>query len=223
MKYFLISLIVIILSPNAHSNVVGVDAQNFNPTTSGLDFVTVHSSKTLAPGIFNFGLFFNYAANTLPYYENTATQQKFKPVDTLLSMDLNMGIGLMNNWDMGISIPQVLHQNIDDNSTAFRGFFEETGVNEIRLNTKYRFWDGVSQGMAVIASVNFFLIEDYPFITSPDQRPPARHDNTINKFKWGVNVGYRFQRGRSGAGHSRYTVLRSADRIRGDELLLRRL
>ena len=50
----------------ALGNVVGVDAQNFNATTSGLDFVTVQSSQTLAPCIFNLGLFGNYARNTLP-------------------------------------------------------------------------------------------------------------------------------------------------------------
>lgn len=194
MKYLLI-LLVAGFSFSARANVVGVDAQNFNPTTSGLDFVTVHSSKTLAPGIFNFGMFFNYAANTLPYYEDVA-QQKFKPVDTLLSMDLNMGIGLMNNWDIGISLPQVLNQTLDENSTQFRGFFEQTGINEIRLNSKYRIWDGLSQGLAVIGSINWFMIEDYPF-TGTDPGPTynleVAYDNTINKFKWGVNVGYRFR------------------------------
>ncbi len=194
MKYLLILMVAGLAVP-ARANVVGVDAQNFNPTTSGLDFVTVHSSKTLSPGIFNFGMFFNYAANTLPYYEDV-TQQKFKPVDTLLSMDLNMGIGLMNNWDIGISLPQVLNQTLDENSTQFRGFFEQTGINEIRINSKYRVWDGVSQGLAVIGSVNWFLIEDYPY-TGTDPGPTYNleiaYDNTINKFKWGVNLGYRFR------------------------------
>lgn len=195
MKYLII-LQVALFTWSANANVVGVDAQNFNPTTSGLDFVTVQSSKTLAPGVFNFGLFFNYAANTLPYYELTTNQQKFKPVDTLLSMDVNMGIGLMNNWDIGISIPQVLNQTLDENSTIFRGFFEQTGVNEIRLNSKYRVWDGLSQGLAVIGTVNWFMIEDYPF-TGNDPGPTFNlelaYDNTINKFKWGVNLGYRFR------------------------------
>jgi outer membrane protein OmpA-like peptidoglycan-associated protein len=195
MKYLLI-LLVAFFYKSANANVIGVDAQNFNPTTNGLDFVTVQSSKTLSPGIFNFGLFFNYAANTLPFYEDPGTQVKFEPVDTLLSMDLNMGFGIMNNWDVGISLPQVLNQSIDENSTLFRGFFEETGINEIRLNSKYRVWDGLSQGLAVIGTVNWFLIEDYPF-TGTDPGPTfnfeVAYDNTINKFKWGVNLGYRFR------------------------------
>ena len=40
----------------ASANVIGNDTQNFNPTTNGLDFVTVQSSETLDPGIINFGL-----------------------------------------------------------------------------------------------------------------------------------------------------------------------
>ena len=94
------------------SRIGAVDAQNFNPTTNGLDFVTVHSSKTLSPGVINFGLFFNYAVNTLPNYEDVSTQ-RFEPKDSLTSMDLNMGVGLMNNWDVGISLPQVLSQTVD--------------------------------------------------------------------------------------------------------------
>lgn len=194
MRNFII-LQVVFASFVAQANVVGIDAQNFNPTTSGLDFVTVHSSKTLAPGVFNFGMFFNYAVNTLPNYENVLNE-KFTPQDTLLSMDLNMGFGIMNNWDIGISIPQVLSQTLDENSTQFRGFFEQTGVNEIRINSKYRVWDGLSQGLAVIGSVNWFMIEDYPY-TGTDPGPTfnfeVAYDNTINKFKWGANLGYRFR------------------------------
>jgi outer membrane protein OmpA-like peptidoglycan-associated protein len=178
----------------AYANVVGVDTQNFNPTTSGLDFVTVHSSKTLSPGVINFGFFLNYAVNTLPNYEDTSTSSRFEPKDSLLSMDLNMGFGILNNWDVGISLPQVLSQTVDENSTAFRGQFEQTGINEVRLNTKYRIWDAMSQGIAVIGSVNFFMIENFPFTgdqPGPTYNIEVAYDNTINQFTWGVNLGYR--------------------------------
>jgi len=180
----------------AHANVVGVDAQNFNPTTNGLDFVTVHSSKTLSPGVINFGLFFNYALNTLPNYEDTTTGSIQEPNDSLTSMDINMGIGIMNNWDVGISLPQVVYQDVDENNTVFRGQFEQTGINEIRLNTKYRVWDGVSQGLAVIGSINWFLIEDYPFTgvnPGPTYNIEVAFDKSINKFAVGINGGYRIR------------------------------
>jgi outer membrane protein OmpA-like peptidoglycan-associated protein len=178
------------------ANVVGVDSQNFNPTTSGLDFVTVHSSKTLSPGIMNFGLFFNYAINTLPNYEDTLTQDRFEPKDSLLALDLNMGLGLMENWDVGISIPQILKQTVDQDTTAFHGVFEQTGLTEIRLNSKYRFWEGLSQGLAVIGSMNIYLIEDFPFTGTspgPTYNLELAYDNTFDKITWGVNVGYRLR------------------------------
>ena len=92
---------------NSDANVVGVDTQNFNPITDGLDYVTVHSSKTLEPGILNFGFFLNYAVNSLPNYENVSNQSRSKIVDTLLSSDLNFGYGLSSFWDIGFSLPQV--------------------------------------------------------------------------------------------------------------------
>ena len=191
-------LILLILSTPlfAFANVVGVDTQNFNPTTSGLDFVTVHSSKTLSPGVMNFGLFLNYAVNTLPNYEDTTTQERFEPRDSLLSMDLNMGFGIMNNWDVGISLPQVLSQTVDEESTALRGQFEQTGINEIRVNSKYRIWDGMSQGLAVVGSMNFFMIENFPFTgdgAGPTYNLEVAYDNTINQFTWGANLGYRIR------------------------------
>jgi outer membrane protein OmpA-like peptidoglycan-associated protein len=180
----------------AQANVVGVDAQNFNPTTSGLDFVTVHSSKTLSPGVMNFGMFFNYAVNTLPNYENKQFGSFTQPNDALTSMDLNMGIGLMNNWDMGISLPQVLRQDVDENNTTYHGQFANTGINEIRVNSKYRVWDGTSQGLAVVGSANFFLIQDYPYTgknPGPTYNLEVAYDNTYNNFTWGVNIGYRIR------------------------------
>ena len=67
MKKHLVGFVIIIFTiGTAQANVVGIDAQNFNPTSNGIDFVTVQSSETLEPGIVNLGLFFNYAINTLP-------------------------------------------------------------------------------------------------------------------------------------------------------------
>ncbi len=64
-KVLLTLATLLALNPVTHANVVGTDVQNFNPTTSGLDFVTVQSSETLEPGFINFGLFLNYTKNTL--------------------------------------------------------------------------------------------------------------------------------------------------------------
>jgi outer membrane protein OmpA-like peptidoglycan-associated protein len=186
----------LLLSVSAHANVVGIDAQNFNPTSNGLDFVTVQSSETLEPGIINLGLFFNYATNTLPNYENRTTQRRDTPLDQLISMDLNIGIGLTKNWDIGFTVPQVLWQEVDEASTVFRGQFENTGITEYRVNSKYRFFGDSSGGLATVVSMNWFVLENYPF-TGSDPGPTFNlelaYDFSIGDINLGANIGYRFR------------------------------
>jgi len=196
-----VAIIIVIVSSlglplGASANVVGVDSQNFNPTSNGLDFVTVQSSETLKPGIFNLGLFLNYAVNTLPNYVDVTTQSLTSPKDQLLSMDFSIGLGLLKDWDIGLTIPQVLSQSVDANSTTFQGFFENTGVTEIRANTKYRLFGDALKGLAVVGSANFFLIENYPY-TGSDPGPTFNlqlaGDYTFGKIGVGINIGYRFR------------------------------
>ncbi len=176
------------------ANVVGADTQNFNPTTNGLDFVTVQSSETLKPGILNFGLFLNYAVNSLPNYEDTATQTRFSIKDSLLSSDVNMGVGLTQNWDMGVSLPSVLRQT--QKSDVESAKFSNTGITEVRANTKYRFIGDDQGGLAGVFSMNLNQIEDNPF-TGKNPGPTFNFefaaDTTLDKWVVGASVGYRLR------------------------------
>ncbi len=187
-------IIIIFFNIFSYGNVIGVDTQNFSPTTSGLDFVTVQSSETLMPGVFNLGIFFNYAANSLPNLVEANNQKLLNIKDTLLSADFNVGLGLTTKWDIGISIPQILVQTVDN--TVFRAQYEETGVTEIRVNTKYRLWGNTSNGLAAIFSINFPLIENNPF-TGKDPSPifnfELAYDKYFNKTAFAVNLGYRIR------------------------------
>lgn len=192
----LLLILCAFLAFNAQANVVGADTQNFNPTTSGLDFVTVHSSETLRPGIINFGFFLNYAVNSLPNYEDTTTQSRTNFSDALFSADMNVGVGLMPNWDVGLSIPYLLAQSVDSESEAFRGEFAQTGLTEYRINTKYRLSGDESGGFAVIGSVNMNQIEDNPFTgvgAGPTLNVELAADTTIDKIALGGNIGYRLR------------------------------
>lgn len=178
------------------ANVVGSDAQNFNPTTSGLDFVTVHSSETLDPGFFNFGFFLNYAVNTLPYFpaSGSATpQSRTNFNDSFFAGDFNVGYGLAKNWDVGMSLPVLLSQSVDN--TENLALYEE-GNTEVRLNTKYRLWGNDREGGAVIGTINFNRIENNPFAGSdagPTVNVEFAVDKTIKKWAIAGNVGYRFR------------------------------
>lgn len=195
MQKLLCLLAILGFVPQSHANVVGTDAQNFNPITSGLDFVTVHSSETLQPGIFNLGLFLNYAVNSLPDYDNPGDNGRTSFNDSLVSTDFNMGLGLMKNWDIGVSFPQVLSQSIDDNAGA-GGEYAETGLTEVRANTKFRFFGDEDHGMALILSANFNQIENNPFTGSdagPTYNIEGAYDFTYGRAAIGFNLGYRLR------------------------------
>lgn len=178
-------------STRAAANVVGTDAQNFNPTTSGLDFVTVHSSETLMPGVVNVGLYLNGAWNALPRFENQPNYQ-----DRLLGMDLNLGVGLADRWDAGVSVPSVLDQSVS-NQSGFSGRYAANGLTEVRLNTKYRLTGESDGGAALVASTNFNLIRNNPYVgdgAGPTFNLEAVYDRTFGKVAAAVNAGYRFRK-----------------------------
>lgn len=179
---------IILLALSSHANVIGTDAQNFNSISSGLDFVTVHSSETLARGVFNLGLFFNYAKNTLPYFDQG------KENDSLLIADMNIGYGLAKNWDIGMSFPYLIDQSVK--STAAGGQFVDQGFTEYRFNTKYRLFGNNEGGMALIGTVNFNRIENNPFAgegAGPTYNLELAADTTYKKIAFALNAGYRFR------------------------------
>ena len=197
-KTKLLFLATLLLSTQISANVIGTDAQNFNPTTNGIDFVTVHSSKTLEPGILNAGLFFNYAVNTFPVLRSTnpgvGAIQTNNINDTLTSGDFNFGIGLMENWDFGISFPVIFNQTVEN--TYNLGRFENSGITEVRVNTKYRFTGNDTWGAAAILTVNFNRIENNPY-TGLDSGPIVNFELAVNTeisdINLALNVGHRWR------------------------------
>jgi outer membrane protein OmpA-like peptidoglycan-associated protein len=188
--------LILAFSFQARANVVGADTQNFNPTNDGLDFVTVHSSETLTPGILNLGFFMNYAVNSLPNYEDVSTQTRTNFSDSLLSADFNFAIGLAKDWEAGFSFPYLLSQSVSSDATAYRGEFANPGLTEIRVMSKYRLFGDNEAGIAAIVSANFNQIEDNPFLgdgAGPTFNFEVAADRTFGLFAAGVNAGYRLR------------------------------
>ena len=149
----------------AHANVVGTAYQNFNPDISGTDFVTVHSSEPVKPCFCNFGVFFNWAKNTLTYSDAYyATNQDLKGIranDSIVGADVYATFGLTKDWDFGVSLPFIVTAKNDDPYGV--SYFSKYGLTEIRPQTKYRFYGDDAGGLAVVLSANFNMIGDNPF------------------------------------------------------------
>lgn len=191
--------VALFLGSFSQANVVGTDYQNFNPTSGGLDFVTVHSSQIMKPCLCNLGVFLNYAQNTLTYSEqfynlnsSIVDLRGQRAKDSLLYADLHAGFGLTKNWDFGFALPFVLSAvNRDPYGVSF---FEKTGLTEVRLNTKYRFTGDETGGFAGILSVNFNTITDNPFSgekAGPTVTVEFAADKQVEDMGFAVNLGYR--------------------------------
>ncbi len=188
-----IAILALAASPATHANVIGIGAQNFNSITSGLDFVTVQSSETLKPGIINLGAFGNYALNSLPYFESVSTGlTTFN--DSLIGMDLNIGVGLLPQLDFGLSLPSILSQSVRA-SNSLHGEFSKNGYTEIRLNSKYRIHGDDSGGVAVVGTVNFNQVLNNPYTgisPGPNFSLELVMDTTIRRIELGLNIGHRW-------------------------------
>jgi outer membrane protein OmpA-like peptidoglycan-associated protein len=188
---------ILLLATQALANVIGTDAQNFNPTSNGIDFVTVQSARTLDPGILNFGFFLNYAVNTLSFLEQAdpqVVQNRTTLNDRLLSADISFGLGLTKRLDFGLSLPVLLRQDIANDSQV--AYFASTGNTEKRLNLKYKFYDTETWANALVFTVNQNNIQDNPYTgRDPGLTQAVEY---ASSWKWrdswlGINLGHRWR------------------------------
>ena len=157
-------LSIVSTSVTSYANTVDSTFNNFAPTTSGLDYVTVRSSKVLDAGSFSLGLFVDQAVNTLPYFKDPTTRDDNSKSynDGTTSLNGSIGFGITNDWEIGLSVPYVAAQQIKETDT-FHGQFARTGVTAYNLSTKYRLWHNDTVGIAVIGSVHTNRVKNDPF------------------------------------------------------------
>lgn len=189
----ILALSLVISSQYSYANICGTDYQNFAPLTSGLDFISVHSSETLEPCLGNLGFFYNYSQNTLSYvFEKIGRENKVK--DSMSSVDLNIGFGLTERWDFGVSLPFSVASSIDD--TDYASYLENDGMTEVRVNTKYRLFGDKDGGFALAGTLNSNTIENNPFVgtnAGPTIGIDLIADTMMNEIGLAANIGYRFR------------------------------
>ena len=178
----------------AQANVLGTDAQTFNPINDGLDFVTVHSSKTLEIGFFNFGFFYNLSSNSLPILRNESNPNFLETKDLLSSLDFNFSIGLLKNWEIGFSVPYLVEQTVKGcNSCAF---FESAGITETRGYIKNGNYSINNYGLAWVLSQSKNQINQNPFSGDNAGNVTTLEfvlDKTFNGYQLAFNFGHRWR------------------------------
>ncbi len=180
------------------ANVRGSDLQNFNPNPNGLGFVTVHPSQTLEPLQLNASAFINYTTNSLAYSTVSGApnnQALSEPNDRLLYSNLNIALGLMQGWDLGIGAGFINAQDIEDSNFLFS--YGDTGINDVLLTSKVRVVNNREWGLAFVVGADFEQIKNNPF-AGDDVGPSFNFEGVADiqltpKLLWAVNLGYRLR------------------------------
>jgi outer membrane protein OmpA-like peptidoglycan-associated protein len=175
------------------ANFTGNDTSNFNPVPDGIDYVTVHSSQTLLPGVFNIGAYVNQATNSLPDTRdgNGAT---VSAQDKMVFGDLGIAYGFTKNFEAALGLSYLMSQQVDRTTPGAQ--FAGTGINEYKALAKYRFFDQHPLGMAAVVSMNFNQTENNPFVGSdggPSTNLEAIADYHGAQYSFATNIGYRFR------------------------------
>jgi outer membrane protein OmpA-like peptidoglycan-associated protein len=188
------SILPYVVASHLSANVISSDFQTFNPTTSGVDFVSVYSAETLHPGILSLGLFVHTAANSLPEFKNQKPHNynDGKIRNQAWFADLGIGLGLGKNWDMGVSLPSTISQDIRTKTERIE--YATGGINELRFNTKYRFLGQRNHAMAAGLNLSQNLIKSNPYAgegSGPTLTGEIIAHTTLNKLRLAMNLGYR--------------------------------
>lgn len=191
LKHLLPLSIFLGLHHEALANFVGNDTSNFNPIPSGLDFVTVHSSRTLSSGYLNMGLFFNQATNSLPD-TRTNNGQIIGADDRMIFSDLGFAFGITDRFEAALGLSYLIEQEVDRNEPGAQ--FAGTGLNEIKLLAKYALYRGDSWGSAALISINVNETRNNPFV-GDDGGPTTNFEVVVDYrnsgFVTAFNAGYR--------------------------------
>lgn len=191
MKYVL--ALSLALTCPALANVVGNDTENFNPTASGLDFVTVESSQLLSPGLFSAGFFVNTAKNSLP---DTVTNlgERIPARSSITFGDLILGYGFSKRIEFGLTVSYLLSQ--DTERTMSGGQYAATGLDDIRVGAKTSLLRRETWGLALASSLGFNQVQRNPFVgngAGPTLNVQAVGDYKIGRVHLGANLGYRLR------------------------------
>jgi outer membrane protein OmpA-like peptidoglycan-associated protein len=189
----LCTLLALLTAAHASANVVGGDLQNFNAVPGGIDYVTVHSSETVEPGIFNLGIMVNHAVNSLPFRDEEE-QGKLDYNDALTMLDVGLGAGILPSFELGVSLQSLLAQHVSGGSA--HGEFGSRGIINARVYGKLRALELSKGGLALLASAVFNNVRNNPYVGAGGSHVgivEVAADTHLAKVSLAVNVGYRFR------------------------------
>ena len=182
---------LLMFTTTGYANINGADTQNFNPSYSGRDFVTLHSTKIL-PRTLNVGIFGDYSKGTLPAYDRVT---KLKLGDTAVYAHFHAGLGVTEWLEFGVDLPFIIQQEITEG--PLQGRFSDLGLTELKYSVKLRLLEiEGGGGVAAVLSLGENRIKFNPFIGDDPGKTiniELAADKELGKMRVGANLGYRLR------------------------------
>ncbi|MFH1873717.1 MAG: OmpA family protein [Pseudomonadota bacterium] len=198
MKKLLVLALVLLWTVPAFAKPKNVDVMNFNPTTDGGKYMTIHQSKTLYQWHFNAGMYTNYAYQPLEYADPTGARRR-GIVDAVLSSDFQAAVGFTDWFSAGVNLPVVWFESYYDPSVraaAVRKQNIKMKLGDARLEMKFRILDieRYHVGLAVVPFMYFPSGSSTYFLGNGMWSPGGKlvFDADIkNRVFLALNAGYR--------------------------------
>jgi len=189
-----------LLTAEAQANITGSDLQNFNPSYTPGDNVTVHSAKTMGSGRLSLGLFANNAVNTLPYFNEEGEaniDQKKSFNNSVTGMEVAVSYGITSFWDISLAMPSYVAQTVE-NDDQLHGYFARLGITELRIATKFQLLATDTFALGIMGTANHNRVQNNPY--SGNMEWPAFALELLGTMEfgfmsWSNNIGYRWHHG----------------------------
>lgn len=197
-KYTILCLVLV--SAIADANVLGVSYQNFFPSPSQTDYITVHSTESIRAHKWRGHFYGSFSGNNLFAYDVPTTEQTQHSIsDQLVAAQLGFAYGITSELEFGMGIPMNIAHTIDPESD--RGYIAQRWVTMVHNQFKYVYQrrgeaSSDTPGMAVVASLDLPNTRQDGFLgqrQTPIVAVEGVYDFGNESESYSFNAGYRIR------------------------------
>jgi len=193
-----IAAFAVLLALPAAAKPKTADVVNFNPTSDGGKYITVHQSKSLHQWGFNAGMYTDFAYHPLEYADPAGNRRR-GIVDNLLMSHFDAAIGFFDFWSMGIDMPIAWWETFYDpavRAAAVQKQNKMLKMGDLRVEMKFKFLDidKYHVGLALVPFMYFPTGSSSYFLGNGMWSPGGKLvvDGDIkNRVFLSFNAGYR--------------------------------
>lgn len=147
-------VLVIAFASTAAAKQKNADVINFNPTSDGGKYMTLHQSQTLKQWGYHVGMYANYAYEPLEYADLSGNRRR-GIVDDLLTTDFQAAIGWTDWFEMGVNFPLIMWEtfynpNVLATAVNKQTFYGKPGDMRLEMKFKLLDIDKYNIGLAVV-------------------------------------------------------------------------